>query len=191
MALIVSGILLFAGIEWMRSVGHTPDVVARLVGQVYTPPTYNNEPFGNLSRTDQDTLRHQDQGATVGHVLVASGDVLQMGNKTFRLWGTREITGAWHCASSSSIAPCGSTARETLETMVDGGLVACYDKGYDQWNYPIARCYRGQNDLGSWMIRSGAALPEPAEVGDNQLESYYMNRAEARGQRRGAWVNEP
>lgn len=190
-ALIVAGILLFAGIEWMRSMGHTPEIVSRWVDQVYTPPSYSSEPYSNLSRVDQETLRWQDEGALVGQAIVISGDVIQMGDRAWRLWGTREIAGQWQCAASTALIPCQATSRATLENMVEGGLVACFDKGYDQWNYPVARCMRGQNDLGSWMIRAGAGLPEPADIGDNKLEPYYMNRAEAEGHRRGAWASQP
>jgi endonuclease YncB( thermonuclease family) len=187
MALIVASLMLFAGIEWMKQTGQTPEIISRVVGQVYTPPSYDGKPYADLSGIDKETMRHQSRGAKVGRVRVSTGDVLQMDNWTFRLWGTREIAGEWYCGNSTDQMPCAATAQQTLNAMVDGGLVACYDKGLDRWDFPIARCYRGVRDLGAWMIEAGASLPEEVEVGDNGLKDYYMLQSFARSGKRGAW----
>ena len=44
MSLIVASLMLFAGIEWMKQTGQPPEIISRVGGQVYTPPSYHAKP---------------------------------------------------------------------------------------------------------------------------------------------------
>jgi endonuclease YncB( thermonuclease family) len=128
-----------------------------------------------------------------GEATVISGNEIQVGAKTVRLFGISAPALQEFCQINEAKMKCGIVAWAELIKLADGQQVSCDTEELPAGVAPpksdkpfvFATCYIGETDLNEAMVRSGwarAVIP--------QTDRYEVDEGDAKESRRGLWSNE-
>jgi endonuclease YncB( thermonuclease family) len=106
-----------------------------------------------------------------------SGDVLKLGDTTYRLWAIDTLETHQACADGW---PAGVEAKSALRGFMRDSAIACQTVARDGKGPAIARCTADGADLGAEMVAAGMALPL-----DPQRPDYAAQEATAKEHHRG------
>ena len=100
-------------------------------------------------------------GQTVisGRAAVIDGDTLDIRGVRIRLHGIDAPEGGQVCARSNGAAwQCGEASARALERYLGSAVVRCQPNGQDRFKRTLATCFKGTEDLNSWMVANGWAV---------------------------------
>jgi endonuclease YncB( thermonuclease family) len=117
--------------------------------------------------------------------LVRDGDTLEMGARTFRLYGVDAPEYRQTCTDGAGREwPCGKAARLQLSAFVAPGALSCEVLAKDQYHREVARCSSATvPDLSEALVQAGMAV-SPESRG---TAPYADAEAAAREAKRGLW----
>lgn len=118
----------------------------------------------------------------VGQVSVIDGDTLEIGSKRVRLFGVDAMESSQLCVFNGRKWPCGRRAAFALADHVKDGTVTCRPTGKKSYDRFVARCFRGTEDIGSYMVRQGWAL-----AATDFSQDYVRDQSDAQSNLRGIW----
>lgn len=127
-----------------------------------------------------------------GQANVLSGDKIQIGKKTVRLFGIAAPGLQDLCDINDAKMKCGIVAWAELIKLVDGQEVSCDAEQLPAGVAPptsdkhvvFATCYLGESDLNEAMVRAGWA-----KAVLSQTDRYEVDQNDAKESRRGLWSN--
>ncbi|MEQ8815960.1 MAG: thermonuclease family protein [Thalassobaculum sp.] len=118
-----------------------------------------------------------------GRPRVLSGDMLQIGRETVRLYGIDAPEQDQYCENEYGRPfECGIQALDALTELVGRRTVTCVGDRRNDEGHLLAVCYAGDMNLNSRMVRTGWAVARA----DEQPDFASMERL-ARGERAGIW----
>lgn len=121
--------------------------------------------------------------ATAGDVSVATGNILMIEGRPFRLWGIRPPQPDSVCHRTEP-EPCAIVALRVLERFLGTEDLRCSVVGTQPDGTVVGRCFVAVTDLGHLMVLSGWAFDDPDESG-----GFYREQEEAaRTAPAGQWV---
>src|SRR5690606_1343562 len=94
----------------------------------------------------------------VGRASVIDGDTIQIHGKRIRLWGIDAPEGRQLCFIEGKAWRCGSKSANALADYLAARTVSCEKKDTDRYGRTVAVCKVADEDVGSWLVRSGWAL---------------------------------
>ena len=102
----------------------------------------------------------QPSGATpqFGVATVIDGDTLEINGERIRIFGVDAPEYAQLCADAQGHQwACGKASARELAHWLAGRTVSCTRKATDIHERTVARCVAGEEDVGAWLVRTGAA----------------------------------
>lgn len=118
-----------------------------------------------------------------GPARVLDGDTLNMEGVRIRLFGVDAPESGQTCTrADGSSWPCGSAAREALETRIGERPISCRRKDVDDYGRIVAVCRLGAEDLNGWLAQNGWVVAYREYSRD-----YLDEEASARAARRNLW----
>lgn len=123
--------------------------------------------------------------ALQGAVRVVDGDTLAMGETRIRLFGIDAPEALQRCDPSGRNWACGVWSADKLREIVTGAKLICAVQDTDRYGRSVASCSADGRDVGSLMVRAGAAIAYRAYSQDYVADE-NLARAEARGLWNGA-----
>lgn len=118
-----------------------------------------------------------------GRVRVIDGDSLAVGDRRVRLHGIDAPEAGQTCAGADGRDwPCGKWATRQLSALAAARLAVCEELDTDRYGRSVARCRIGRQDLGSALVRAGAATAYR-----RYSDAYVADETEARRAARGVW----
>jgi len=112
-----------------------------------------------------------------GQARAISGDTLEVGGRTVRLFGIDAPDSAQRCDHAGLTWQCGEAARQRLAALVVGRQVQCIATGVDVHQRTVAVCAAGLTDLNRTMTELGLAK---AQAGRGDVYLPVQGRAQAR-----------
>jgi endonuclease YncB( thermonuclease family) len=98
-------------------------------------------------------------GQLTGRASVIDGDTIDVAGHRIRLHGIDVPESYQACRNGSGAAyACGATATSALTQAIGARLVSCQPYDRDRYGRRIARCFAGDTDLASWLMRRGYAV---------------------------------
>ncbi|PKP79320.1 MAG: nuclease, partial [Alphaproteobacteria bacterium HGW-Alphaproteobacteria-2] len=118
-----------------------------------------------------------------GRVRVIDGDSLAVGDRRVRLYGIDAPEAGQTCAGADGRDwPCGNWATRQLSALAAARRAVCEVIDTDRYGRGVARCRIGGQDLGSALVRAGAATAYR-----RYSDAYVPDETEARRAARGLW----
>lgn len=151
------------------------------LGSLSRPSRRPSEQSEELSYTMQQHVR---RGAVLGTLRVTDGDVVTMGNKSYRLWGIDAPNIDQICNRYGRAWRCGQDAADALRELVQNKTVACYDKGVDRHGRQLGECFTEKINLSEWMAGEGWAYGKTAYT-----STYSITTGIAQARNKGIWVD--
>lgn len=122
----------------------------------------------------------------VGVPSVIDGNTIEIRGKRIQLHGIDAPEGRQMCLDEAGEQyGCGREAALALLQRLSGLSVHCEPKRMDKHQQVTAVCHQGQQDLSTWMVRSGFAVAVREQSTD-----YVAAEDSARGERVGIWRGE-
>lgn len=118
-----------------------------------------------------------------GRARVIDGDTIEVSGARVRLHGIDAPETAQTCDGAGRAWPCGRWATETLAAHLGDRPVRCEGDEQDRYGRLLALCSIGGEDLGGWLVRSGAALAYR-----RYSTRYVEDEARARSAGAGVWA---
>jgi endonuclease YncB( thermonuclease family) len=118
-----------------------------------------------------------------GHPRAIAGDTIAFGRVHVRLSGIAAPESDQTCSNAAGdLYACATLAASALLRLVDGEHIICRADSSNLKRRLLARCWRGDLDLGREMVREGQAIAYP-----HFSTAYAAEEDEARAARRGIW----
>jgi len=118
-----------------------------------------------------------------GDASVKSGNEIQIGKRTVRLFGIRAPGIDDTCQIDDVKMKCGIVAWSELIQLADGWHVSCDIELKSKDGAEYATCYVGELDVNEGMVRSGWA-----KAMKQQTDRYLVDEEDARSSKRGLWA---
>lgn len=128
--------------------------------------------------------RTESRASIIGPARVIDGDTLQVADRRIRLYGIDAPEMAQTCRDHAG-APwrCGEAAAMALESLTEGRVVMCEDRGLDRFGRTLGICgTRDTADIGAWLVGSGWAVAY-----EGRARVYRAEEQAAEGAKRGLW----
>ena len=120
-----------------------------------------------------------------GTASVIDGDTIEIHKQRIRLHGIDAPESRQPCWRDGKEWRCGPSAANALARKIGRASVTCEVKNYDRYKRAVARCLKGDTDLGEWMVERGHAVAYP-----QYSKAYLPAEARARRAERGLWTGE-
>ncbi|MCE6951959.1 thermonuclease family protein [Cereibacter sphaeroides] len=117
-----------------------------------------------------------------GRARVIDGDTIEIEGARVRLFGIDAPETAQTCEAAGTDWPCGRWATETLRARLRDRPVRCEGDERDRYGRLLANCSVEGEDLGAWLVRSGAAFAYR-----RYSSRYVEDEAHASMARAGVW----
>ena len=122
----------------------------------------------------------------IGRASVIDGDTIEIQGTRIRLHGVDAPESRQECHVGGKAWRCGQQAALALSDWLGASTVSCQQVAVDRYKRIVARCSKGEMDLGSWLVSNGWALDYP-----RYSEGYYVRDQEsAKAGKRGVWRGE-
>jgi len=118
-----------------------------------------------------------------GEAKVVSGNEIQVGKRTVRLFGMAAPGLEETCTVGDAKFRCGVVAWAELIKLADGHQISC-DVELKEGETVFATCYLSEADLNEALVRSGWARAVP-----QQSDRYVVDEADAQESQRGLWAD--
>lgn len=120
----------------------------------------------------------------IGRASVIDGDTIEIRGERIRLFGIDAPESRQTCYKSD-MDPwrCGTEAANVLDRYLINQTVRCVQLDTDQYQRVVAKCYRGDVDLGAWLVRQGLAV-----AFRRYSDDYVQHEAFAKAKKRGMWA---
>jgi endonuclease YncB( thermonuclease family) len=128
--------------------------------------------------------RAESQPTILGPARVIDGDTLQVGERRIRLYGIDAPEMAQICRDHADLPwRCGEAAAMALESLTEGRVVLCEDRGLDRFGRTLGICgTREIADIGGWLVGAGWAVAY-----EGRARVYRGEEQAAEGAKRGLW----
>ena len=118
----------------------------------------------------------------VGKMSVRDGDTLVVGERELDLFGIDAPEKNQDCRTPNGTLHCGLHAAAALQKKIAGKVISCYPLDTMDKSRTRAVCYKGIEDLSTWIVLQGWAVAARHESAD------YVNAEEAARQgRKNIW----
>ena len=121
-----------------------------------------------------------------GVAAVVSGDVLEIADRRFRLFGSDAPELGQRCALKSRLYDCGEIARSALMDLTAGVRVTCTPLS-PEGEETLARCVAQGYDLSEGMVYTGWALAQ-RDVSDRYIRFEETAKSKRHGMWRGRFI---
>jgi len=152
------------------------------------PPTTTRQisPTSPTVTPNSPTMSPRGQDATIiGRATIIDGDTIDVGRQRIRLHGIDAPEGGQTCTDGNDKPYlCGSKAAFALADFVGEATVRCKPLDKDRYRRTVARCFVRDEDLGSFLVRSGWALDWPRYSSG----TYASDQQDAQKFKRGMWA---
>ena len=121
--------------------------------------------------------------AIMGVASVIDGDTIEIHGERIRLHGIDAPESAQLCQRQSGERwRCGQQASLALSDWIGRATIRCEPRDRDRYGRTVAICFKGNEDLGRWMVVNGWAVAYRRYSAD-----YVADEDAARSARRNVW----
>ncbi len=117
-----------------------------------------------------------------GQASVIDGDTLEIHGQRIRLFGIDAVESGQRCMRGGQKWNCGKDSAFALADRIDHSTIVCKGREHDRYGRLVAVCFKGGEDLNSWMVEQGWAVAYRRYSVD-----YVAAEDAARAARRGLW----
>ena len=142
--------------------------------QAESAPTPIPAPAQKKGDTFSGTFKSAHDGDTFK--IMSDGKMLSI-----RVWGIDAPELKQTCKKNTIDVPCGHYALEGLESLLQGDLISCENRGEDRKRI-VAHCTVKDKDIGAYMIKEGLAFQD-----DRAKDAYDSELKYAQDRKKGLW----
>ena len=122
----------------------------------------------------------------VGQASVIDGDTIEIQGQRIRLHGIDAPESSQTCSRDGKAWRCGQQSALELSAWLARSPVTCSPVATDRYKRMVARCSKGGQDIGSWLVSNGWALDWP----QYSRGEYSRDQEAAKAKGLGIWRGE-